>query len=225
MSPPLPSLSKQKPMKPSFDELPEKKTGDEGTPSIITVDPDRRARSVRQQAKKGQRRIIFCTIILLLIVAAAAAVTFTCVKFLHKHRSSWKVPSSAGLTTDVTVDDDKKLIHTQHKQENAEHVVVMAILHEYSRHLIAYRDVSNSTCYIDRLDETFEVGYQRWESYETEGRKPKALKVISPQPIEVEVLQHIGDIHIYGHCVSGNSYWVMEIEETEVTTEMRVVYA
>lgn len=27
------------------------------------------------------------------------------------------------------------------------------------------KDVKNYTCYIDRLDETFQDGYERWESY------------------------------------------------------------
>ena len=32
--------------------------------------------------------------------------------------------------------------------------------------LIAFRNITANTCYIDRLDETFAEGYARWEGYE-----------------------------------------------------------
>ena len=32
--------------------------------------------------------------------------------------------------------------------------------------LIAFRNATSNTCYIDRLDETFEEGYARWQGYE-----------------------------------------------------------
>ncbi|CAG5115213.1 unnamed protein product [Candidula unifasciata] len=148
----------------------------------------------------------------------------TIVNVLRRHhRLDWKCLAYKGLPTNVHVDSDNQLIHASHDHDADTDTNSMNILHEYNRHLVAYKDVDSSTCYIDRLDETFEEGYQRWRSYEEGRNSSQALKVIS-QSIEVEVLQHIGDIHIYAHCQNAQSFWVKEIDIREVTTEMRVVY-
>uniref|UniRef100_A0A0B7ANG3 BRICHOS domain-containing protein n=1 Tax=Arion vulgaris TaxID=1028688 RepID=A0A0B7ANG3_9EUPU len=241
MSPPTVSLARKEPLKSTFDDvfLAEKENGVEA-PAVITLDTDRRARNLRQAKKQKRCRFIFCAVSMVIILGLAAALTVTLMKVLHRHRHTWKVEDTAGQTMHVNVDDHNNLIHASHDNSNSgnsnndnsnngnsnqNHVVVIEILHEYKRQLIAYRDVKNQTCYIDRMTETFADGLARWQSYEKEGRAPRALKVISDKPIEVEVLKHIGDVHIYAHCKSGNSYWVMEYEETEVTTVTKVVYA
>lgn len=224
MSPPMASLSKKEPSKLVFDDLPLDKEDGPATPSVITVDAEQRSRRLRFQQKQRKCRLVVGFITIMMVIAVATALTFTLVKFLHKHRKSWTVPEKNGQTSNVVVDDDNHLIHAKHHHHDAKGKnVCMESLHEYHRQFVAYRDCSSLVCYIDRLDETYEVGYARWEAYETDGRDSKALKVIG-KPIEIEVLRHIGDIHIYGHCQNGTSYWAMEIKETEITTEMKVVY-
>jgi len=95
--------------------------------------------------------------------------------------------------------------------------------HEYNRKMVAYKDVDMKKCYIDRLDETFETGYQRWEAYEkTDRTDGKILREIS-QPIQEEVVQHVLDIHIWEHCKDSKTVWVTEIEEKEITTDMKII--
>ncbi|BFZ09852.1 hypothetical protein BsWGS_12891 [Bradybaena similaris] len=225
MAPPMVTLAKKEPLKLVFDELPldNKEDGTDG-PAVITIDAEQRARRFRQQKKQKKCRLVVGFLTLMIIIGVATALTFTLVKLLHKHHRSFTVPEKNGQETNVDVDDANQLIHAHHHHQTDQgETVVYSILHEYYRQMIAYRVVNNSVCYIDRLDETFEVGYARWEAYQNGCRDSKTLKVIG-KPIEVEVLRHIGDIHIYAHCQNGTSYWAMEIKETEVTTEMRVVY-
>ncbi|CAG5117350.1 unnamed protein product [Candidula unifasciata] len=226
MAPPMVSLSKKEPSKSKlvFDDLPLEKEDGPAPPSVITVGDEQRSRRLRFQKNQRKCRLIVGFVTIMIIIAVATALTFTLVKLLHKHRKSWTVPEKNGQTSNVNVDDKNQLIRARHHHHNDQgQSVCLESLHEYHRRFVAYRDCSTLVCYIDRLDETYEVGYARWEAYETNGKDSKALKVIG-KPIEIEVLRHIGDIHIYAHCQNGTSYWAMEIEETEITTEIKVVY-
>jgi hypothetical protein len=223
MSPPKVSLSGKELLKADSDELPEKGDGAE-FPSVIIIETEHRARNFRQQMKRRRCKRIICGVTLVITVAVAVLLTLTIVNVLRRHhRNSWKCKPHKGLPTNVHVDHENQLIRASHDHDDQSQTTAFEILHEYTRHLIAYKDVDNNTCYIDRLDETFQEGYRRWESYETGNKESQALKVIS-KPIETEVLMHIGDTNIYGHCGNSKSVWVKEIDVTEVTFEMKVIY-
>jgi len=159
-------------------------------------------------------------------VAVAALGTMALVHRLRKHHRkhmSCRYGDSR-LPENVDLDEMNKLIKVHHDHDEDSHTNAMEMLHEYNRQMVAYKDVDKKVCYIDRLDETFEEGYERWESYEKNDRTDRhVLKVIS-KPIEVDVVRHVMDVHITAHCSDSKSVWVMEIEEKEVTTEMEVVY-
>uniref|UniRef100_A0A0B6YWX9 Uncharacterized protein n=1 Tax=Arion vulgaris TaxID=1028688 RepID=A0A0B6YWX9_9EUPU len=224
MSPPKVSLSGKGTLKHESDEL----TSDNGDgaefPSVIFIETEHRARNFRRQLKRQRCKRVICGVTLVITVALAALLTLIIVNVVRKHhRTSWKCKSGKGLPTNVRVDNENQLIHASHDHDDQSQTAAFEILHEYVRHLVAYKNVENDTCYIDRLDETFEQGFVRWNSYETGDKYPQALIVIS-QPIEKEVLLHIGDTHIYGHCNSSKSLWVKEIDIEEVTSEMTVIY-
>jgi len=42
-------------------------------------------------------------------------------------------------------------------------------------------------------------------------------------PIEQIVVQHVLDVHIEEHCRDATHFWVMEIDEKEITQEMKIV--
>lgn len=141
----------------------------------------------------------------------------------HPPRHAWKCPyGKDGINEDVWVDHEHQLIHAKHghghHQEPAIHV-----LHEYNRRLVAYKDIENKKCYITRLDETFQDGYARWQSYETKGRQPRTLHVLTGKKVQLDVLRHVTDIHIYGHCLDTDTYWAVEIKKTMVTATMTTV--
>jgi len=226
MSPPKVNLAGKEPLHTVSDEaLPEKGDGLE-FPAVINVETDRRAQSHRRDCKKQRARRVACGIALVVIVAVAALGTMALVHRLRRHhRKNWTCRyGNNKMPEHVNVDHMNKLISVQHDQDQDTQTNAMEILHEYNRGMVAYKDVDRKVCYIDRLDETFEEGYERWESYEkTDRTDKKALRVIS-QPIEVDVVKHVMDVHIYAHCTDAKSVWVMEIEETEVTADMEVIY-
>ncbi|CAL1539879.1 unnamed protein product [Lymnaea stagnalis] len=223
MSPPKVSLSGKEPLKAVNDEvLPEKGDGLE-FPSVINIETDRRVITLRQQRKQRRCRRIVCGAALVIIVAVAALATMLLVlHFRHNHRKSWEC-RRRGVPETVQVDHENQLIYAKHDHDKDSNTRALDVLHEYDRGLIAFRDNDNNMCYIDRLDETFEEGYQRWESYEaSEHNETRALKVISGK-IELEVMQRVCDIHIYSHCENAMSVWAMEIDIKEVTKEMKVI--
>ncbi len=224
MSPPKVSLSNKESQKPIVTEevLPERGDGVE-FPTVITFETERRARNLRMLHKQRKCRRIVCGVTLVIIVAVAALATMALVlHFRRHHRKAWECRSN-GLPVSVSVDHENQLIYAKHDHDQNSQTTAMEILHEYDRGLVAYKDVDNSTCYIDRLNETFEDGYERWQAYEAvENTDRKVLQVL--QPIEIEVVEHITDIHIYSHCEKANSFWVKEIEITQVSKEMNVFY-
>jgi len=224
MSPPKVSLAGkgQKPVVVGSDEAELPAVNE--TPAVINV--ERCGRVGRQQWQRRRTRHVICGVAFVIIVAVAALGTMAMVHRMRRHhRKHWSVCyGQKRLNENVDVDHNNKLITVQHDHDDEAKTPAVEILHEYGRGMVAYKDVDKKVCYIDRLDETFETGYERWEAYEATDRKdPKTLKVIG-KPIEVEVLQHICDIHITAHCADAKSVWVMEIEEKEVTTQMEVVH-
>ncbi|KAI8772998.1 hypothetical protein BgiBS90_026477 [Biomphalaria glabrata] len=226
MSPPKVSLAgkeyKDHLEKPVFDEiLPEKKEASD-FPPVINVQTERRAWSLRQQRKHQRCRRIACGALIVIGVAVAALGTMLLVLHFRHQRKSWECRRN-GLPETVKVDEDNKLIFAKQYHDDSSNTRAMEVLHEYDRGLIAYKDIENNTCYIDRLDEEFEDGYERWQLYEkNEHNERKYLKVISG-PIEIDVIRHIGDIHITAHCENAVSVWVMEIDIQEVATDMEII--
>lgn len=224
MSPPKVSLSGKDSTKSATDEFLSDKGDGTEFPSVIIVETEHRASSFRQQIRRQRYRRVIVGVTVVIMVSVAALLALTIVNVLHRrHHKTWTVKSSSGVPTKVTVDENKNLIHAAHDYDTLSQTSRFEILHEYGRKLIAYKDMKNLTCYIDRLDESFQDGYERYQSYKDVSNDHQALKVIS-EPIEVEVLEHIGYIHIFGHCQNAQSYWVMEVEGEEVTTAMRIVY-
>merc|ERR1711963_1095325 len=134
-----------------------------------------------------------------------------------------RIVTTVSLLVMVTVDHDNQLIHVKHEQDQQNALPTMEVLHEYNRRMVAYKNVDKKVCYIDRLDETFSQGYERWEAYENKARDEKTMRVISKVPIEQIVVKHVLDVHIEEHCRDASHFWVMEINEQEITQDMEIV--
>lgn len=217
MAPPQVNLNEKPPAQDSQDPLPEKTDA----PVIVTVQRTQGHRELLTADQRRQRkrcRVACCASLSFLLVLLLALGT-ACLVYRMRHRKGW--PSSCGtkdgvrIPEHVTVDHDKQLIYVKPDQPTNK---AMEILHEYNRRLIAFRNITANTCYIDRLDETFAEGYARWEGYEeTEHKQGHTLRVFR-QKINVEVVKHIADLYIVEHC-GGETvtyHWVMEVTEEEV---------
>ncbi|KAH9495414.1 hypothetical protein Btru_016440 [Bulinus truncatus] len=221
MSPPKVSLAGKSIDKPAFDEIMPEKTDLVEFPAVINVETERRAWNLRQQRKKQRCRRIVCGALIVIIVAVAALGTMLLVLHFRHHQRKHGECRRRGLLE--TVDHENQLIYSKHEHDLNSQAPDIKVLHNYDRGLIAYKDMDNNKCYIDRLDETFEDDYECWQLDEkSEHGVSKTLKIISG-PIELDVLKHIGDIHITAHCENAVSVWVMEIDIQEKTTERNVI--
>lgn len=208
----------------SEEPLPEKE-GALDLPAVVTVETDRR-HQVRRTSQRQRARVVICGAAIIIIVAVASLGAMALIHRLRRHhRKYWSCRNrNTNLPEHVNVDHHNQLIRVSHDHDDNTKTNAMEILHEYQRKMVAYKDLDHKVCYIDRLDETFEEGFERWQSYEKDDHKDKkVLKVIS-KPIEVDVITHVMDEHITEHCRDSKSVWVMEIEEKAVTTQMEVVY-
>jgi len=221
------NLAGKEPLQNVSDEpLPEKGDGLE-FPAVITVETHRRTEGRREEMQRQRARRLMAGVAMLIIVSVAAFGTMALVHRLRRyHRKQWSCSyGNRHLPEHVKVDHDNQLIHVSHDHDDDTKTNAMEILHEYNRKMVAYKDVDRNICYIDRLDETFEAGYEKWESYEKNNREDrKALKVISSAPIEIDVVTHVLDKHISMHCHNSQAKWVMEIDEKEITKQMEIVY-
>lgn len=229
MSPPKVNMSGKEPLKAidlNDEALPSKMNGSLEFPAIVTVETHRNILSRSPNYQKQRARRVICGVAMVIIVGVAALGTMALVHKLRRfHRKQWSCRYGANrLPEHVTVDHHNQLIRVHHDHDQQTKTPAMEVLHEYNRKMVAYKDVDKQICYIDRLDETFETGYQRWETYEkTDRTDKKVLKVISQQPIQTEVVQHMLDIHITEHCMDSQSLWVMEIDEKEVIEEKGII--
>ncbi|KAK3717908.1 hypothetical protein RRG08_053108 [Elysia crispata] len=230
MAPPKVNLASKTPTtEPQLDDVPldEKKDKLDMVPvAVVTVETERRnVQALRARRSQQQCRRLVCGISLLIIMAIATLSTLALVHRLrNRHRQHLECHyGKHRMPEHVNVDHHNHLIYAKHDHDRKTETPALHMLHEYDRRLIAYKDEDKNTCYIDRLDETFEDGYARWLSYEKHGRpEGKMLVRVSEKPIEKEVLMHVGDIHIYAHCENATSFWFMEIHERTESTAMIV---
>jgi len=202
--------------------------GKDGTlefPAIVTATTPAPRVATRQRRATTRTRRMATTVGILVMVAIVATVGMVLAKHMrHRRKHMHCKYGRHSLPEHVTVDHDHQLIHVKHDHDMNAATPAMEVLHEYNRRMVAYKDVDKKVCYIDRLDETFSEGYQRWEAYESKGRTDeKTMRVISQVPIEQIVVQHVLDVHIEEHCRDAKHFWVMEIDEKQVTTDMTVV--
>lgn len=175
------------------------------------------AAAIRRRQQKRCR--LACCVSLSFILILMLALGTACLVYRLKHRRGWR--AYCGVKGDhvpehVEVDHDKRLITVRPEYEAQN---VMEVMHEYNRRLIAFKNNTEGVCYIDRLDETFEDGYARWQAYEEKEHQPERHLRVVPTPIEVEVVKHIAGINIYAHCgaESVEYHWVVMAVEIEVT--------
>lgn len=229
MSPPKVNLATKQPLQnvDLSDEGTQEKSDPLAMPVVVAVDtlPRVTPNYQSEQWRRQRARRMVVGVAMIIIVTVAALGTMALVHKLRRHhRRHWTCsgPRDYRMPEHVSVDHANRLITVKHDHDDNLKTNAMEILHEYNRQMVAYKDVDKKVCYIDRLDETFETGYERWESYEKSKRPDRTLRVIS-QPIEVDVVKHVMDIHITEHCSDSKSMWVMEIEETQVTADMEIV--
>jgi len=226
MSPPTVKLAGKEPLQNVSDEPLPGKGDDLEFPAVITVETNQRANTHRVEYQRQRVRRLMCGVALLIVFSVAAFGTMALVHRMRRHhRKHWSCSyGRKHLPEHVKVDHDNQLIRVHHDHDKDTQTNAMEILHEYNRRMVAYKDVDAKRCYIDRLDETFEAGYEKWESYEKTNRDDqKTLRVISKQPIEIDVVTHVLDIHITEHCRDSTSVWVQEIDEKEVTRDMEII--
>ncbi|KAK7108515.1 uncharacterized protein [Littorina saxatilis] len=224
MAPPQVNLNEKPRAQVGEDPLPEKPDS-ASTPVIVTVPRNGgvRCNVTAEQRRQRKRCRIACCASLSFILVLLLALGTACLVYRMKHRKNWKLScrtqEGQRIPEHVSVDHAKQLIYVKpdHNIKDA-----MEMLHEYNRRLIAFKNGTAKTCYIDRLDETFEDGYARWVGYEeTEHKMGRTLYVI-PQKITVEVVKHIAGVHIFEHC--GNNtrvefYWVKEVTQEEIRVQ------
>lgn len=226
MSPPQVNLAQAVKQTPTVvdDEVSQENKENHDFPAVVTVDTERVHvhRLLRHQQRR--RRIICFSVMLIVVALAIMAILTASLKWRLRHRNRWSCRYGKDkIGENVWVDHEHKLIHAKHGHGNPQEPSVH-VLHEYGRRMAAYKDEDRNICYITRLDETFEEGYKRWESYEKkDSRDPKTLRILTDKRIEAIVVQHIADIHIYAHCHNSESYWAVEIEEIQVTSDMKII--
>jgi len=216
MAPPQVNLNEKPPAQVSNDPLPEK----EGAPPVVVTSvPLRRCGvTAAQRAQRKRCRIACCTSLTLVLVLMMALGT-ACLVYKMRHKKFWR--SWCGTKDDrhipehVTVDHEKRLIYVK-PEHTTQHA--MEMLHEYNRRLVAFRNGTAHRCYIDRLDETFEDGYARWQGFEESEHKQGRTLYVIPQKVEFDVVKHIAGVHIFEHCGSTRVeyYWVMEVTQEEM---------
>ena len=217
MAPPQVNLNEKPPA--SEDPLPEKKGG-EWEEVTVAVEgqrvADQHAAIIRRQQK---RRRMACCVSLSFILVLMLALGSACLVYRLKHKKHWRSycgTRDGRIPEHVDVDHHNRLITVRPEHPAKD---VMEVMHEYNRRLIAFKNTTSKVCYIDRLDETFEDGYARWQGYEErEHVKNHTLRVVKT-PIDFEVVRHIAGVHIYAHCGQQQVqyFWVMEATEMEVT--------
>ncbi|KAL8599078.1 hypothetical protein ACOMHN_006887 [Nucella lapillus] len=97
-------------------------------------------------------------------------------------------------------------------------IIIIIVLIMSLMRLIAFKNITSKKCYLDRLDETFEEGYARWQGYEEKIHMHNHTMMVFAQKIDVQVVRHIADVHIFEHC-GGKEYeyhWVKEVTEEEI---------
>lgn len=217
MAPPQVNLNEKPPAQVSEDPLPEKHDS-APAPVVVTMTPRRCGVSAEQRRQRKRCRVACCSSLAFILVLMLALAT-ACLVYRMRHRKFWRaycrVHDGARVPEHVRVDHQNQLIYVkpEHHADNT-----LELLHEYNRRLIAFRNGTANRCYIDRLDETFQDGYARWQGFEeTEHKMGKTLYIV-PEPIQVEVVKHIAGIHIFEHCGSEKVeyYWVMEVDEKEI---------
>lgn len=220
-TPPAPSVSEEELQ--DKDECVEK-FGPLELPAVVGLEAGPAPNVTRLQRQKARR--LLCCVGLILVMVVATIGTMALVHRLNRHsRKHWSCRYGKNrLPEHVKVDHQNHLIRVHHDHDKDTHTPAIEILHEYNRGLVVYKDTDKKICYIDRLDETFVNGYKRWEAYEkTDRTESRYLRVISVQPIEVEVMRHVMDVHVTAHCHDSQRYWVMEVDQKQVTEEMRVI--
>ncbi|XP_076444647.1 uncharacterized protein LOC143282770 isoform X2 [Babylonia areolata] len=210
------------------DPLPEKKDGEDSAAGavIVTVDRRRPLPSEQERRRRKRCRIACCASLSFLLVLLLALGT-VCLVHRMRHRKGWRsycgTKDGDKVPEHVTVNHEHQLIYVK-PDRHSKHAVEM--LHEYNRRLIAYKNVTSKKCYLDRLDETFEEGYGRWQAYEEVVHKQNHTMRVFSQKIDVQVVEHIADVHIFEHC-GGKEYeyhWVMEVTEEEIQMHPNVEY-
>ncbi|KAK7492960.1 hypothetical protein BaRGS_00015690 [Batillaria attramentaria] len=203
------------------DPLPEKQSSD-WADVTVAVEGQRVADQFAAARRRQQKRCrLACCASISFILILMLALGTACLVYRIKHRKGWR--SFCGTRDDrvpehVSVDHDNKLITVRPEHDGQD---VMEIMHEYNRRLIAFRNATEKVCYIDRLDETFEDGYARWQGYEEREHKPDHHMRVVPTPIEVEVVKHIAGLHIYAHCGQTQVQYFWVVETTEIGKKHR----
>jgi len=219
MGPPQVNLNEKPPADQSQDPLPEKK---DSAPVVVTVDRNRplRCAITAEQRRQRKRCRIACCASLSFILVLLLALGTACLVYRMNHRKGWRsfcgTQEGDRIPEHVNVDHDNKLISVQPDHHNPKS---MEVLHEYNRGMIAFKNSTSNTCYIDRLDETFSEGYARWQGYEETAHVMNRTLRVVPQPIQIEVVEHFAGVHIVEHCGGTRIeyFWVMEVKETEIT--------
>lgn len=206
-----------------MDPLPEKEDGEKNSSSasvIVTVDRRRPvALTLAEQRRQRKRCRIACCASLSFLLVLLLALGTACLVYRSKHRKHWRATCGTKdgdrVPEQVRVDHDNKLIYVKpdHHTDRA-----MEMLHEYNRRLIAFKNSTAKVCYLDRLDETFIDGYARWQGYEDSVHMQNHTLRVFPQKIDIQVVKHIADVHIFEHCGKEEYeyHWVMEVTVEEV---------
>eukprot|EP00745_Piridium_sociabile_P022321 TRINITY_DN34768_c0_g1_i6.p1 TRINITY_DN34768_c0_g1~~TRINITY_DN34768_c0_g1_i6.p1 ORF type:complete len:236 (+),score=62.11 TRINITY_DN34768_c0_g1_i6:134-841(+) len=224
MGPPQVKLNEKPPAEASLvsnDPLPEKDDGEKTSPAvIITVDGRRPAPlALAEQRRQRKRCRIACCASLSFLLVLMLALGTACLVYRMKHRKSWRsfcgTKEGDRLPEHVNVDHDHQLIYVK-PEHHSDHA--MEMLHEYNRRLIAFKNGTAKTCYLDRLDETFADGYARWQGYEESVHVQNRTLRVFQKKIDIQVVKHIADVHIFEHCgkMEVEYHWVMEVTMTEV---------
>jgi len=220
MAPPQVRLN-EKPSSDGFmDPLPEKKDSSDAPP-IVTIDRPRTQRCYMTAAQRRQRKRVHiaCCLSMIVILLLLLGLGTSLLVYRMKHRESWAswCGTSDGdrVPEHVHVDHENQLIHVRPDQHAPQ---AMDVLHEYNRGMIAFKNSTSNTCYIDRLEETFAEGYSRWLDFEDNEHKQNHTLRVVPEPVQIEVVKRFAGVHIWEHCgqETVEYYWAIEVTITEI---------
>ncbi|KAK6170505.1 hypothetical protein SNE40_018885 [Patella caerulea] len=185
------------------------------------------------QSKKNNKKCLYIIITILVTAIVVTAIVFGAIAWNYHLFAKEKFDALTNIDgrvipEHVKVDFVNKIIFVSNERNGD--IDKLRALHNYYRKMIAFKDLTNGRCYIDRHDETFEEGLKSWTGREGKERVPpnRYFRYIR-EPIDSDVLRTFAGEHIVEHCADVPTHWIVDINtndipDTEVFTNKTVQF-
>ncbi|KAK6170504.1 hypothetical protein SNE40_018884 [Patella caerulea] len=173
------------------------------------------------QPKKNNKKCLYIIITGLVATVVVSAIVFGAIAWNYHLFTKEKFDTLTNIDgrvipEHVKVDFVNKIIFVSNERNGD--IDKLSALHNYDRKMIAFKDLSNGRCYIDRHDETFEEGLKSWTGREGKERVPpnRYFRYIR-EPIDSDVLRTFAGEHIVEHCADVPTHWIVDIDTKDIS--------